>query len=93
MITLAFIEHCLSAFNTFISHFPIFANVIDTFSNILQEFSWVVMPTALVNIFRICRCFLPVATIVVLFIVGGLMTAIQILSGIIYFLTHLGNIV
>ena len=93
MITLKVFEFFINVFNDFISRIPIVANVLDTFGNVIGELSWVTMPTALVNIFRICRCFLPTATIVILFSVGALLIAIQLVSGLVYFLSHLGNIV
>lgn len=93
MITLKVFEFFINVFNDFISRIPIVSNVLDTFGNVIGELSWVTMPTALVNIFRICRCFLPTATIVILFSVGALLIAIQLVSGLVYFLSHLGNIV
>lgn len=92
MITYNLIDHALSFIAAFFSHIPIVANVLDTFSNLTSELSFITDTQPLVQIFRLARLFLPVGTIVILFSITSVLVAISLLTGLIYFLVHLGNI-
>ena len=93
MITLDLIDHALTFISSFIINIPIIANVLDTFSNLSNELSFYTNMQPLIDIFRIVRLFLPTGTIVILFSLSCLLIAINTMTGLIYFLTHLGNIV
>lgn len=92
MITLDILDASFDVFTAFLLRIPIISNTLDTFSNLLNELSWVTIPTFLVNIFTLCRLFLPTGTIAVLFTVTCLLIGISLVSGLIYFFVHLGNI-
>lgn len=90
MITLSFIDHGLDFLNAFLLKIPIIANFIDTFSNFSNELTY---PSVLIDYFRIARLFLPTGTIVSLFVITCFLVAISLLTGLIHFLVHLGNII
>lgn len=92
MITLDILDSAFDLFTAFLLRIPIISNTLDSFSNLLSELSWVTIPTFLVNIFTLCRLFLPTGTILILFTVSCLLIAISLISGLIYFFVHLGNI-
>lgn len=91
MITLNLLDHALSFIAAFLSHIPIVANVLGTFSNLTNELSFVTDTQPIIQIFRLARLFLPVGTITILFGITSLLIAISLLTGLIYFLVHLGN--
>lgn len=90
MITLSFIDSALDFLNSFLLKIPIIANAIDTFGNLFSELSY---PDVLIDYFRIARLFLPTGTIVVLFSITCILIGISLLTGLVYFLAHLGNII
>lgn len=93
MITLNLLDHALGFLASFLSHIPVVANVIYTFSNLSNELSFYTNTEPLIQIFRLARLFLPTGTIVILFTLTSVLIAINLLTGLVYFLTHIGNII
>lgn len=93
MIILELLDHALAFISHFLLSIPIVANVLDTFSNISNELSFVTNTQPLIQIFRLARLFLPTGTIVILFSLTSILIGISLLTGLIHFLVHLGNIV
>ena len=91
MITLKIVGWLFTLIASLVDKIPIIHNALDNFGNLTSELSWVTYTQPLVDIFRLTRLFLPTGTIIVLFTISGLLVAINLVTGLLYFFLHLGN--
>jgi len=93
MITLRLINDFLDTCDYFIGKFNFLTSFFGGLTNLGNTLHDLTFPTMLINVFSITKVFLPTTTIITLFVITCLLTAIALLTGLIYFFLHLGNIV
>ena len=89
MITLNLIDDLLDTADSFFSRFSFITSGVDQLATYIHDLRF---PQTLMNIFSICKIFLPEGTIITLFVISALLCALALGSGLIYFLLHVGNV-